>query len=156
MFRVAGLASETLLAASAVAVPLTGTTNETTLATITVPGGSMGPNGQFEAVLHFTYTNSANNKTLRLKFGGTTFWQVAATTTANYQVYIRVCNRNSNSSQVHFTLTAGTSGLGQSGSAVTTGTIDTSSDQNILITGQLANSGETIQLESYLIKMYPN
>ena len=143
--------SPTILGKSAVAVPLTGTTNETTLATISVPGGSMGLNGQIESILHFTYTSSANNKILRLKLGATTFWQITATTTANYQLYTRICNRNSTSSQVHFTLSAGTSGFGQSGSAVTTGVIDTTADQDITITGQLASAAETIQLESYLI-----
>lgn len=145
--------SPTVLGKSAVAVPLTGTTNETTLATITVPGGALGLNGQIEAILHFTYTSSANNKTLRLKFGGTTFFQISATTTANYQLYLRVSNRNSAASQLAFTLTNGTSGLGQSGSAIVTGTIDTTADQDILITGQLALGTETIQLESYLITL---
>ena len=45
-----GLASRAVrtLAQSAVAASLTGTTTETALATIVIPAGSMGPNGQVE------------------------------------------------------------------------------------------------------------
>lgn len=146
--------SPTILGLGAAAASITGTTNETTLATIAVPGGSMGPNGQIEIVTHWTYTSSANNKIFRIKLGATTFWQLTVTTNVNLQTYCRICNRNSAASQVVFTLSGGTSGFGQSGSAITTGTENTDTTLNMTITAQLANAGETIQLESYLAKLY--
>lgn len=41
--------------------------------TITVPAGSMGPNGQIRVTVDFTMTNNGNNKTAAVKLGGTSF-----------------------------------------------------------------------------------
>lgn len=146
--------SPVILGIGATAASITGTVNETTLATISIPAGSMGPNGQIEVISHWTYPSSANNKILRIKIGSTTFWQVTLTTNANLHTYFRVCNRNSAASQVGFTLSGGISGFGQSGSAIITGTENTNTTLNMVLTAQLANTGETIQLESYLAKLY--
>lgn len=138
-----------VLAKSGVGVSHTGNTNETTLATITIPAGAMGPNGQVEVEVVFSFPNSANTKTMRVKLGGTLASSTATTANASFQGKSRIANRNSASSQV----APGALVMSTTTSAVNTLTINTASAADITITGQLANSGETITLESYLVRI---
>lgn len=143
-----------VLAASGVAVSHTGDLNETTLATVTIPGGAMGPNGFIEIVSLWRFTGSVNAKTMRIKFGSATLWSNAQTTAAN--VFARdsrsLWNRNSQSSQV---FNAGSAAFTTGGtSAVGTAAIDTSADVSLLFTGQLANSGETVALDGYVVRLF--
>lgn len=139
-------------AQSAAPQSVTGTTSETTLATITIPGGAMGANGRVEVMALFSYTNSANNKTLRVKFGGTTMANAVPTTSASYAASATIANRNSVSSQV----ANGSLAPGATGAAVAAATADTTADVVLTITGQLANAGETITLESYSVALRPS
>lgn len=141
------------IAQSAVAVPLTGTLTETTLATITIPAGAIGPNGSVEILTLWSYTNSANTKTMKVKLGATAINTAAGTTTATSQQFARVANRNSAASQIAFSNS--TSGFGNSAGANITSAVDTSASVDITITGTLTNTGETITLESYVVKIFP-
>lgn len=141
-----------VLAQSAVAVAHTGDTNETTLATITVPAGAMGANGSATVEALFSYTNSANAKTLRIRFGGTQMVSIAATTTVSTRLQIRIHNRNATNSQVSVGFSPG---FGSSTGPVITAAIDTTAAVNITITGQLASAGETITLESHAAEIRP-
>lgn len=143
----------TVLAQSAVAVSHTGDTNETTIATAAIPAGAMGANGQVEIISLWTYTNSGNTKTLRIKFGGTNFLALATTTTASIQAYTRIANRNNAASQIGHQ--GSNTGFNAQAGAVLTGAIDTTAAVNITFTAQLASAGETITLESYRIIMMP-
>lgn len=139
------------LGQSAVAASNTGGTTETTLATITIPAGAMGANGRIEVRALFSVTNSANTKTLRVRFGGTTFASSAVTAVGSAPLLMNVANRNAANSQV------GTLGTGfgtASGAAITTA-IDTTAAVNITITGQLGLGTEAITLESYQVLLYP-
>lgn len=151
-------AGMSLLAASAVAASVTGTTSETALATVTIPGGAMGLNGGVEIRSTWSYTNSANNKFLRAKFGGaggTAFLDATQTATATWGDSRRIRNRNSLASQVGSMSTAGTGGVGSSSAAVVTGAINSAVDQTIVFTAQLALGTETITLESYEVWLLP-
>ena len=142
-----------ILAQSGAAIAHTGTTAETTLVTVTLPGGAMGTNGSVEIEALWSYTSSANTKTGRMKFGGTSFQTTSPTTTVTLAQRTRVTNRNSVSAQV-----GGPSGatmIGATNTAVTTASINTAASVDITITAQLANSGETMTLESYCIVVYP-
>jgi hypothetical protein len=144
-----------VLVASAVAVSHTGDTSEHALASITVPGGAMGPNGVLRVTAVFSHTNSANNKTMRFRLGGVSGAQVmniVNTTSASLMTQRIIQNRNSQSSQV-----AGPAGtanaFGSSGNAPATASADTSVDQSFVIAGLLANAGETVTLESHLVEV---
>lgn len=139
-------------AQSAVAVPHTGTTNETTLATIAIPAGAMGVSGALRVITVWSYTNSANNKTFRARLGGSTFATAVVTTTASSSSLWEVWNRNAANSQVSNGSGAG-AGLGASGNATVTLAVDTSVAQNLTITAQLASAGETITLEAYTVEI---
>ena len=139
------------VAQSAVAFPLTGSTSETTLATITIPGGSMGPNGRCIVTVLLSSTNNANAKTLKVKFGGTFFANYSLASTAASRVRVDLSNRNSLSSQIGGV--ASVSGFGGSAGSAVPGSIDTSSDVTVLITGQLGVGTDTVTLESYSVEV---
>ncbi len=148
-----------VLAQSSVAVSHTGDTNETIKATVVIPAGAMGLNGRLRVTTLWSTTNSANNKTVRVRLGGiggTSFLGAIATTTATFKSQIEIGNRNAANSQVAFasnSFTAG--GWGSTTTAVTTGAIDTSAAQDLVFTATLASAGETITLESYLVELIP-
>ncbi len=145
-----------VLAASAAAVSHTGNTSETTLATITIPAGAMGPNGLVRVEATYSFTSNANNKTAIFRFGGTGGTQYLATigTTQGHARFSRtISNRNSASSQVGASHNnAGGWGVG-GGGAVLTSAINTSAAVDLLIRGQLANAADTITLESYAVEL---
>ena len=136
---------------SAVAVSHTGDANEFTFATITVPAKSMGPNGRVRITTLWTHTNSANNKTLKIKFGSTTYKTIVDAASATDRFQAEIANRNATNSQVGSAIDSG--GFGTSGSAVVTSSEDTTANVTVAITGQLATSTETITLESYLVEL---
>jgi hypothetical protein len=145
-----------VIAASAVAASHTGNTDETVLATITVPAGAMGANGVVRVVAQYEMTSSANTKTTRMRadgISGTVFRTLAHTTTAGYRDHMQIANRNATNSQVgHSSGTSG--GSGTSASANVTAAIDTTAAFDIVITVQLTNTGETMTLNSYLAEVF--
>lgn len=143
-----------VIAASAVAVAHTGDTLETTLATITVPAGAMGPNGALRVTSLWSITSSANTKTLRYRLGGSAMLQSALTTSSASQQHRLIQNRNAQNAQVAHASSFSNSFGQASGASVTTSAIDTSAPASLTLTGQLANSAETITLESYVVELF--
>lgn len=143
-----------IFAKSAVAVSHTGNTNETTLRTLTLPGGLLGKNDSVEVVTRWSYTNSANNKTVRVRFGGTSMYGVNATTTAAAPHTCTISNRNATNSQIANPGTT-TGGWGVTSNAMVTSAIDTTADVPLLIQGTLASAAETITLEEYIVTIIP-
>jgi len=145
-----------IIAHSALAASLTGTTAETALASITIPAGAMGPNGILRVTTEWSYTNSANNKTLRTRLGsglsGTVFDSIVPTTNAFQRRQCDIRNRNAENAQIG-PPAAYIAGFGTSTGAPLTGTVDTSLAQTLALTGQLASAGETITLESYVVEL---
>lgn len=145
-----------LLGHSAVAASVTGTLSETVLASVNVPAGAMGPNGILRITTDWSYTNSANNKTLRARLGGlsgTAFDVIVPTTNAYQRRQCEIRNRNAQNVQLAPPSAFATGGWGTSTASVVTGAIDTSLSQTLVITGQLANIGETITLQAYLVEL---
>jgi hypothetical protein len=143
------------IAASGAAVAAPADANEDTLATITLPANSMGPNGWVEIWTLWTFTGSTNAKTMRVKFGGTNFLARQNATAANVrqQNVTIIRNRNATNSQVSPPSNDTTDGVSTGVGAVVTANIDTTAAVTILITGQKASSGETLQLEGYYVKV---
>lgn len=141
-----------VIGASAVAVSHTGDTTEWTAATIAVDAGAMGANGILRVTTLWTTTNSANNKTLRVKYDTTAFLAHVATAQASQRHQTIIQNRNSESAQVSSNA-ANSNDFASTASAVTTGTVNSALAKNITITGQLATAGETVTLEGYLVEL---
>lgn len=140
-----------VMALSAVRVPLTGSTAETTLATVSLPGGTLGPNGRLRITSLWSYTNNANLKNPRVKFGGTQFFLFGGSTQQSMEAITIIRNRNAQNSQVA-AAAVNQPTMGPGNAPVLTAAIDTSASQNILFTGQLAVGTDTIALEAYLIE----
>ncbi len=130
-------------------------TTEVQLASITIPAGSMGANGTLRVTTNWSYTNSGNTKTFRVRFGGssgTGYLSSTATTTATARDQKEICNNNATNSQKGYN--SGFSGtFNTSSSAFSTGSIDTTSSTTVYISGQTASSGETITLESFTVEL---
>lgn len=142
-----------VLAQSAVASSHTGDTAEAILATINVPGGLLGANGQVTIESTWTVTNSANIKTPRVKLNGTNVRSPSLTTAASFNDRLRIANRNNAASQIM----QGNSVTvyGATTSAVVPLTLNTAADFAVTLTGQCANAADTITLESYLVTLFP-
>ena len=144
-----------ILARSAVAVTAPLTTNEEVLATITVPAGLMKTEGQLKITTLWSYTNSTNIKTLRVRFGGiggTAYLSNAAGATLTSQTLTLIRNRNSATSQVGYA-SGSTASFAGSTSPVVTSNVNTVLETTIVITGQKAVNSESIVLESYTIEL---
>lgn len=130
-------------------VSLTGTTAETTMLTIPVKGGLIGANGVLAIQPLWSNTNNANNKTLRIKLGATTCYSYGAANLSHQDAYINVRNIGSESSQKTTSgMSGGTGGTVNNYHSTST---DTSVDFNIVVTGQLANSADTMEIQAFLI-----
>jgi hypothetical protein len=145
----------TVFTKSAVAASHTGDTNETALATIAIPGNTIGANGQLKVTAFWSYPNSANSKTLRARLGGisgSVAFLLAASTSTVLKSETIIANRNSSASQYIMS----ESGRGTDSivtlSVATPTTIDMTTAQNLVLSGQLASAGETITLEGYIIE----
>lgn len=141
---------------SAVRVAHTGSTSEFAFATITIPAGALGPNGMVRVWAVFSCTSSGNNKILRARFGGAagTAFQETTITTSGSSSFMRFFqNRNSQASQVSGAASSA-SGSGNNSLGVVTATINSANAQDIVISGQLANAGEEIALEGYLVELH--
>lgn len=138
---------------SAVAVAHTGNTTETALATVTIPGGSIGANGSVEISPMFTVTNNANIKRLRIRLGGTEIanWPI---TTLDLIRPLTLIIHNVNSQSSQKAPTASLTGI-QAGSGATpaTASVNTAVDANITITAELANAADALTLQSYLVRV---
>ena len=131
---------------------LTGTTAETTLATIPIKGGVLGVDGKLRFYILGTVTNSANTKSFRLKHASTPLWQMAYTTAVGVTSQILFLNKNSESSQV--TALFNTTGFGGAAATVVTpSAINTSADFSLTITGQLANSADSISVTAIFVEI---
>lgn len=141
------------LARSAVLSNLTGSTSETTLATTTVPASVLGLNGGLRIEAVASVTNSANNKTIKVTYGGTTFNTQTLTTVASARYFCGIRNRNSAVAQM--SAANANAGVGTNSSPIVTGTVNSAADQTLTITGTLALGTESLGLESYEIWLLP-
>ena len=130
---------------------VTGTTNETTLSSVTIPAGLMGADGSVRVTAIFTFVGTAGIKTMRAKFGGTTFVNSGpANTTLSASIFRTISNLTA-SSQVAIPVTAAEGGAQASTTVV--GSVDTSADQAIAITVQLASAADSATLNKLLIEV---
>lgn len=133
------------------AVSVTGTTAETTLATIPIPAGLIGAKGKVILYPLFSATNNANNKTVRVKLGGSSGYFLQ--TSGYLQLSNIIVFRNFNSEAVQKIASGTTTGLGNTTGAFTTLAIDTSVATTLEVTGQLTNTGDTLTLEGLFVEI---
>jgi hypothetical protein len=117
-----------------------------TLASVTVPGWSMGVGGGMEVDALFTLTNSAAAKNLGMSYGGGAILTVSAANNASACVQKLMCNRGN--SQI---ITNSVSMVGHGLSVVdnTLITVDATVDQTFAITAQPATANNVVKLEAF-------
>jgi len=111
-------------------VVLTGTTSETTMLTVPIPASLMNKRGRANVFVLLSLTNNANAKTVKVKIGGQTIVESTSTNKSVQGFSGWMLNLNSETSQ-------------RTGNAVSS-TVDTTIANDLVITGQLANSADTV------------
>lgn len=143
------------LAKSAVAVSAPADATEDTLATITIPANALGANGAIRFRAMLSYTNSVNNKTIRVKFGGTQIYATVQTASVALELNGFVANRNATNSQTSNVIDTKQAAAGSFMAGPAPAAIDTTAATTLTITGQKATAGETLTLESYVCDLTP-
>jgi hypothetical protein len=112
----------------------TGITTETTLATLTIPGGSIGTTGEFSADEWWQWNNTAGTKQPRARLGGSVCNVMSAgTTTLGLRSQAVIVAKNSQSAQIGAPFQQGTA----SASGYTQLAVNMASDTTRTWTGQL-------------------
>lgn len=155
------LNGEVTLAQSGAAIDMTGAATEQFMATYTLPGGLMSANAQIEIFCLWSVPNTANSKTLRIKhsavgggIGGDiiSFYSCALTTSSQLQAITVIRAANSTTAQKGWGIGSTVpSGIGAISSTLRSFARATQNDSDLVITGQLADTAETITLEAYTI-----
>lgn len=139
-----------VLGASGQAVSAPADTNENVLATVDIP--VLGPKDQLFWTTRWSYTNSANNKVLRNRFGGIAgniYGTVTVTTTASTTDYRSMGNNGATNAQTGFA--GGIGSIAATSSAMQTSAVDTSVPTTLVFTGQKATGAETLTLSGYIV-----
>ena len=130
-------------------------TAEVDIASFDVPAGLIGTNGMLEVTHFWEATNNANVKTMRVKLGGTAFFANAAALNSS-AIFLppitRIWNRNSQSVQMAFAAANGNTTIA-TGTAKTTGAVDTSAATTLAISGQKATGSDTLTLLGYSVRL---
>ncbi|WP_213768996.1 hypothetical protein [Caballeronia sp. dw_19] len=148
---IAGLKSVGVLAQSYAPIRMSGTTVETVLATVIVPGGAMGPNGSVRVTSLWSFNNTANAKSLFIRLAGNQLRTAPGTNFASRSDVFSVQNRGTLASQVSPSSASGP--YGTSSGLVTTLSLDTSIDQPITFAGLLTVASEWMTLEGYTVEL---
>jgi hypothetical protein len=137
-----------MLAGSAVAASCASTAFDEVLASFTITAGILGVNSILQIEPLWTFTSSANNKVVKVQLGGATVYNATRTTSVKEAPLIVLANRNSLTSQIQ----PYDYGYGAAGAGVpATYAIDFSRPVDVEITGQLANSGDSLKLEYFRV-----
>jgi hypothetical protein len=120
-----------------------------TLASVTVPGWSMGVGGGMEIDALYTLTNSATAKNIGMTYGGGTLMAVSGASNASACAQKLMCNRGS--SQL-ISNAANQVGHGLSTGANVVLNVDATQNQAFTFTAQPAAANNVVRLEAY--KLY--
>lgn len=121
-----------------------------TLASVTIPGWSMGVGGGMEIDALYSLTNSATAKNIGMTYGGGVLMAVGGANNASACAQKLMCNRNS--SQV-VSNAANQIGHGLSTGANVVLNVDATQNQTFAFTAQPAAANNVVTLEAYKISV---
>lgn len=140
---------------------MTGTGAQTVFSGV-IPGGNMGKNGSLRFMMRHRHTNSANNITFEVWFGGFRFTQWVLTTTLTSGMMGWIQNLNSEQIQQQptgqgsgYAIGAGNFNNSAGGDWGTTA-IDTSVDQLFQVKITKATGSELARVENMLVEIIPS
>lgn len=145
-----------VLCQSAVAVSGAADTNENTLYTCTIPANAMGANGSLRVGASWAFTNSANNKTLRVRFsgiGGTAHFTPTVTTAVQATAQFQIHNRGATNSQISTVGAGGANSFTTTTAAPPTSAVDTTVETTLVVTCQKALGSETCTMERIVVEL---
>jgi hypothetical protein len=143
-----------VFAQSGTAASVGAVVTETTLATISFSGGEIGPNGWIQVYTTWTLNNNANNKNCRIRVGGAAGTMMMDGNPVSNVFFFKpvlIMNSGATGSQKTQTAAGNLTGTGTGVSAPPTASVGTSSAWDLVITGQKANSADTLTLEAYQV-----
>lgn len=123
------------------------TTAETTLASITIPANTLAATDALVVSYSLGSVSNANNKTYRLKLGGTTLATTVVTTNDLLNNFYVIQANSSTSSQVALNSLDVATGT-------TVSSLDLTQAQTLTITGQLADANDFIELYSLQVEVW--
>lgn len=129
----------------------TGSLTVTTLRSVIIPGGVMGPDGAIEVRTKWSGTNNANLKIAFTRLNGTTVSGVGFTTAASQGVRHVFQNRGSEASQL--TSNGAAVETTNGGTDWGTTTINTALDTTLSFDASLANVADSMTLQSYTVEL---
>lgn len=148
-------ASPTILAQSAVPSSVTGTTTETTLATVSVAGGVVATNGRIRIRTWWSFSNNADTKIVRVRLAASATLAMGTFSAAGASLAILDADAlNVGSGQIFYVqeyLNGGTA-IGVVGTTGGTVSLNLAQAQNLTFTGQLGTPSDTITLLGYSVE----
>lgn len=121
------------------AVVTADSTDEVVLATFTLP--VLRKHDKVRVTALYTHTNSANDKTVKVKLGSTVMASKLTTAAAGSKLVAEIANCNATNAQV-----------GEDGA---TATVETSGGEAVVsITGQKATGSETLTLKHWTVELF--
>lgn len=139
-----------VLAQSGAPSSVTGTTTTTALATIPVPGNALGTAGALRVTAYGSVTNNSNAKSFSVSLGGVTFVTGATSSSAGFNFQTVLRNQNNSKAQTVF---PSLNSYGATSTAAPSYSIDTTQQQNLVISGTLANAADTLTLQGYTVEI---
>lgn len=136
----------------------TGNTTHTKVASVLVPAGAMGTNGQLDIEANWSNNNNGNNKTRSVylsatdAIAGTAFSSTNVTTTVFTWFMHRIRNMNAANAQ-QGSHASGSAGGPGSFSGVVTSAIDTAAAAYVVFSLQLADAGDSVGLDYYRVTL---
>lgn len=127
---------------------------EITLFSLTIPGGIIGPYGSLRLRLTGYNNNNANTKTYKASLGAFNFLSIPVTATWSLPTMKSITNRGVQTSQIAGYIGSGDSGPINANNAY--GSVDTSADTVLTVTGQLAVASDFIYIESIVLEVIPS
>jgi len=124
-----------------------------TVASYSVPGSSMGPNGQVRTGCQFNNNNSAGTKTHTMSFGGTAMMTLATTTNQSTPALRHITNRGVTNAQT--CQANGSSGVGASAGLNTNLALDTTAAQTLAFQLQLGTATDWAILAWHFAEVWP-
>jgi len=131
----------------------TTSSSETTLGTVTVPGGTIGNSGVLKITAIWEAPDNANNHEVKIKFAGNTLLDVipSGEEDKGVKMEVYIWNLGSESSQRYYSSALWEGGTETAGHLIITNgllSVDTTLDQDVEITA-ISNDEDTITLEFF-------
>ena len=126
---------------------------ETVVATVTIPGGALGVDGQLRVHTTWGMNNNANTKNVNAKLGAAAVMAFGLADTASFSDLRYVRNRNDSAKQVIHPSNQGSVSSGTN--AVAYAAIDTAVDADVTLTMNPATAADFVVLEGYCVEVLP-